>query len=226
MVLIFLFLFHSAFNFSIYAEKVDEIAEAALVEAAAGVVLREDAFQARVVALDSDHGVIHDFADGVLLGAVLQVAPARGGRHPEDVLGYVFAWIFRICPGVVAFTFDEPRMVFLETVGDVSEEDQAEGDVPIFRRVHVVAELVIGEPELGLEAEVPSGGVLTRSASLGRHGSRVWMDGFFSRCSMANVGAVFIIALLQHANHAPFNHTVLLKRGRCRLSSGAASSLI
>ena len=44
--------------------------------------------------------------------------------------------------------------MFLEGVGDVFEEDQAEDDVLVFRRVHVVAELVGGEPELGFEAEV------------------------------------------------------------------------
>ena len=44
--------------------------------------------------------------------------------------------------------------MFLEGVGDVFEEDEAEDDVLVFRRVHVVAELVGGEPELGLEAEV------------------------------------------------------------------------
>jgi hypothetical protein len=43
--------------------------------------------------------------------------------------------------------------VFLEGVGDVFQEDEAEDNVLVFRRVHVVAELVGGEPELGLEAD-------------------------------------------------------------------------
>jgi len=50
--------------------------------------------------------------------------------------------------------------VLLEGVGDVFEEDEAEDDVLVFRRVHVVAQLVGGEPELGLEAEVGGGIVL------------------------------------------------------------------
>jgi hypothetical protein len=50
-------------------------------------------------------------------------------------------------------------VVFLEAVGDVFEEDEAEHDVLVFRRVHVVPQLVGGEPELGLEAE-SGGGVL------------------------------------------------------------------
>jgi hypothetical protein len=44
--------------------------------------------------------------------------------------------------------------VFFETIGDVLEEDEAENDMLILRRIHVVAELVGGKPELGLEAEV------------------------------------------------------------------------
>ena len=84
-----------------------------------------------------------------LLGAVLQVGPARGGRHPEDVLGSVFVRVFGIGAGVVAFAGDELGVVFLEGVGDVFEEDEAEDDVLVFRRVHVVAQLVGGEPELG-----------------------------------------------------------------------------
>jgi hypothetical protein len=41
-----------------------------------GVALGRDAFEARVVALDGDHGVIDAFADGGLLGAGLKVGPA------------------------------------------------------------------------------------------------------------------------------------------------------
>gem|GEM_PF-3122194 len=48
-------------------------------------------------------------------------------------------------------------MVLVEGVGDVFEEDEPEDHVLVFRRVHVVAELVGGEPELGLEAKVGGG---------------------------------------------------------------------
>jgi hypothetical protein len=69
-----------------------------LVERGAGVFFREDAFQARVVALDRDHGVIDDLADLGLLGAVLEVGPTRAGRDPEDVEGFVFVRIFGSAP--------------------------------------------------------------------------------------------------------------------------------
>ena len=60
-------------------------------------------------------------------------------------------------------------MHLLEGIGNVFQEDQSKNDVLVFRRVHVVAELVGGEPELGLEPEVGCltvGGVL----GFGRHG--------------------------------------------------------
>jgi hypothetical protein len=45
-------------------------------------------------------------------------------------------------------------VVFLKCVGDVLKEDQAEDDMLIFRRVHIGAQLVGREPELGFEAEL------------------------------------------------------------------------
>ena len=47
--------------------------------------------------------------------------------------------------------------MFLKGVGDVFEEDESEDDVLVFRRVHVVAELVGCEPEFGLKAEIGGG---------------------------------------------------------------------
>ena len=71
--------------------------------------------------------------------------------------------------------------VRLEYVGDVLEEDQAEDDVFVLGRVHVVAQGVDGGPELRLEAEVGSGlvGLGSRSCRQSsfcvlRSGSRDW----------------------------------------------------
>ena len=50
------------------ADQVDDLAETLLVETRPGVVLREHVLQRRVVALDRDHRVIDQFADGRLLG--------------------------------------------------------------------------------------------------------------------------------------------------------------
>jgi type I restriction enzyme M protein len=52
-------------------DEVDELAEAGLVQAGAGVVLREDALQGRVVPLDRGHRVVDERADGGLRGARL-----------------------------------------------------------------------------------------------------------------------------------------------------------
>jgi len=46
------------------ADEVDEFAQTVLVEAGACVFLGQDAFEARVVALDGHHGVVHHLADG------------------------------------------------------------------------------------------------------------------------------------------------------------------
>ena len=123
-----------------------------LVERRPGVVLGQDAFQPGIVALDGDHRIIHHLADGRLLGLALEMRPPGLLRHPEDVLGPVFVGVFGIGPLVLGR--QKPLVHLLERVGDVLQEDQPQDDVLVFRRVHVVAELVGGEPQLGLESEV------------------------------------------------------------------------
>ena len=91
--------------------------------------------------------------DAGQLGARLQSRPARFLRHPEHIGGQVFVLVLGVGALVLALAFDKPGVVFIEAVGDVLEEDQAEHDVLVFRRVHIVAQLVGGEPQLGLEAE-------------------------------------------------------------------------
>ena len=68
-------------------------------------------------------------------------------------------------------------MEFLEGIGNVLEEDEAEHDVLVLGGVHVPAELVGGSPELLLEAEIcpvarsPSFGfLLLRHASVATSG--------------------------------------------------------
>ncbi len=65
------------------ADEVDEFAEAVFVERRSGVVFRQDAFQTRVVALDRDHRVINDFADGRLLCAVLEIVSSARRAGPR-----------------------------------------------------------------------------------------------------------------------------------------------
>lgn len=63
--------------------------------------------------------------------------------------------IFRILRiGALRHLRLEFRVLRLERVGDVLEEDQAQDDELVLRCVHVVAERVGGSPELGFEAEV------------------------------------------------------------------------
>jgi hypothetical protein len=183
-------------------DEVDKFAEAVLIERRTGIFFREDTFQARVVALDRDHGVIDDLADLGLLCAVLEICPARARRNPEDVLGFVFILVFRIGPGFV-----KQRGVFLfECVGDVFQEDEAENDVLVFGRVHVAAQLIRSEPELRFEAEI-GGGVFRAAGSsashvclgsrqisdapilLGRHRGRVLVSGERRICQCNRIAA-------------------------------------
>src|SRR5205823_3826568 len=91
-------------------------------------------------------------ADGRLLGPGLETllaGPAGVLGNPEDVVGGVLVAVLRVGPRLG----EQLRPVFLEGVGDVLEEDEAEDDVLVLGGVHRAAELVGGEPELLLEAE-------------------------------------------------------------------------
>jgi hypothetical protein len=61
----------------------------------------------------------------------------------------------------------ELGVLCFEGVGDVLEEDQAEDDVLVLGRVHVVAQAIGHLPELGFKAEVCGGVVFVLSFSHG-----------------------------------------------------------
>ena len=60
-------------------------------------------------------------------------------------------------------------MLRLEGIRDVLEEDQAQDDVLVLRRIHIVAEAVGHLPQLGLEAEIGTGLCLRCCLSPRRH---------------------------------------------------------
>ena len=122
------------------ADQIDELAEPLLVEAGACVVLGQHALERSVVALDRAHGVVDELADGRLRRHRFEISPARLWRHPEDAHGAVFVRVFRI--GALLALAVEFGVLGLERIGNVLEEDQAEDDVLIFRRVHIVAQCV------------------------------------------------------------------------------------
>ncbi len=76
-------------------------------------------------------------------------------RHPENAGGFVFVGIFRVST-LLALRF-ELGMLRLKGIRDLLEEDQAQDDVLVLRRIHVVAEAVGHLPQLGLEAEIGAG---------------------------------------------------------------------
>ncbi|CAN5526542.1 hypothetical protein BH18VER1_BH18VER1_09200 [soil metagenome] len=95
----------------------------------------------------------------------------RRSRNPEDVLGFVFVGIFGISSGF----FGQLRMFLLEAVGNVSEKNETEDGMLVIGRIHVAAQLVRGEPELGFEAEI-GGGVVLRAGGAG-HGDWIFLAG-------------------------------------------------
>ena len=146
------------------ADDVHEAAEPDFVEAGPGVIARQHAFERRILALNRAHRVVNDFADLGRFGFGLDGVPAGFGRQPEDIRGEIFVAILGGV-GALRFVLDEPFALgigeaeqqllafFLEGVGDVFQEDQAEADVLVFGGVHVPAHLVGGGPKLGFEVE-------------------------------------------------------------------------
>ena len=144
---------------------IDQLPQAVLIEPRTRVVLRQHTLEARVIALDRHHGVVHQLADRGLLGVGLQVAPAGLGRHPEHVFGLVFVGVFRVGAFVVANACQQLGALLFEAVGNVLQEDQPEHHMLVLGRVHIVAQLVGREPELGLEAQVGAAGCFPLAGS-------------------------------------------------------------
>ena len=166
------------------ADQVDQFAEALLVERRPGVVLGQHALEPRVVALDGDHRVVDELADGRLLGLGLADAPSGPPCGTQKTLSARYSSASSgSAPSPCSAS--SRCVLLLEGVGDVLEEDQAEDDVLVLGRVHVVAELVGRQPELRLEAEVGAvavglAGFLSRlcgSGLLGCHEKRPFTSG-------------------------------------------------
>ncbi len=179
---------------------IDQLAQALLIQSRARVVLGQHALEPRVDALNGDHRIVDPATDAGHARAGLQVRPARIGRHPENVLGQILVRILRIGAGVVALPRHQLGAVRLEAVGDVLQKDQPEHDMLVLRRVHVVAQLVRRQPELGLEAEIGAAGGLFLAglggfccfghgwAVLGTWRQRTMVGGDAERCQHLRVG--------------------------------------
>ena len=127
--------------------EVNDAAEALFVQVRTGVFLGQHTFERWVVFFHCDHGVIEIFADCGLLGTPLQIRPTRNFVHPENVFGGVFVTVF----GVGAFFLHQRGVFFLESVGDVFEEDEAQDNMLVFGGIQVAAEFIRSRPEGGLE---------------------------------------------------------------------------
>ena len=140
------------------AHEVDQLGQAGLVETGASEVLRQDALEGGVLALDGVHGIVDRAADRRLWGVRLEVGPAGLARDPEDAGGLVLVGVL----GVGAFGSGgrggQLGVLGIERVADVLEEDEPEHDVLVLGGVHVVTQGIGGLPELGFEAVGGAGG--------------------------------------------------------------------
>ena len=139
------------------ADQVDELAEALLVEAGAGVILGQHVLERRVVTLDAGHRVVDRAPDGRLPRQRPEALPARLARHPEDVFGAVLVGVLGVGP-LAPLRFQD-GMSLLEGVGDVLEEDQPQHDVLVLGGVQRAAQGVGHAPQLGLMAGGGAAGV-------------------------------------------------------------------
>ena len=94
-------------------------------------------------------------------------------RHPKNIFGFVFVLVLRVGADVIALACDQFGVMLFEGARDVFEEDETEHYMLILRRVHVVAELVGSQPELGLEAET-GGGIFGAVRFGASRGDYVW----------------------------------------------------
>ncbi|MDB6063988.1 MAG: hypothetical protein JWR26_196 [Pedosphaera sp.] len=146
------------------ADDVHESAEPDFVQAGPGVIARQDAFERRILALNRAHGVVENFANLRRLGFGLDGVPAGFGRQPEDICRQVLVPVFSRFLARRLF-LDEPITLgigeaekqllafFLEGVGDVFQENEAQADMLVFRGVHVPTHLVGRGPKLGFKVE-------------------------------------------------------------------------
>jgi hypothetical protein len=95
------------------------------------------------------------------------VRPASLLRHPKDADDPVLVGVLGI--GTILFLRFQLGVFRLEGVGDVLEEDQAEDDVFVLRRVHVIAQRIGRLPECGLETQLAAIPILCLCRPSSRH---------------------------------------------------------
>ena len=101
----------------------------------------------------------------IVLHWILEVIPLAAFGIVAAVIGTKgFSAFLGLGAFELAFPGHQLGMVLGEGLGDVLEEDQAEDDVLVLGGVHVVTELVGGEPEFGFEADGGARVLLARSS--------------------------------------------------------------
>ena len=118
-------------------DQVDELANAADVEARPGVGHRNHAAQAGIVDLDEVHRIINELADLWLPGPLIEVLPAGFRCHPEHALSSLFVADSRsssaaslVIPSAASLVAQD-RPAHIDSVLDVLEEDGAKDHVRV-----------------------------------------------------------------------------------------------
>ena len=127
------------------ADQVDDLPEPLLVEPrprkSFGNTPFRDGLSRSIAVMASSTSV----PNSGLRRARFQVRPTCFLRHPEDIYGAVLVGVFGV--GALCFLRFEFGVLRLEGIGDVLEEDQAENNMLVLRRVHIVTQRVGRRPE-------------------------------------------------------------------------------
>ena len=130
-------------------EHVHHVAEHALVQFRACVVLGEDTFEAFVVGFDRLHRVVDDRADFGRVGCPRDVLPAGFLRNEEDVFRSVSVGIV-----LESIAFRDKFVMFLfERRRNVLEENESRKYFAVVRRRNVPPQFAGGIPNLLLKTE-------------------------------------------------------------------------
>ena len=78
------------------ADKINQLAEAMLVQSRAGIIFRQNSAKRGVVFFNSIHGIVNDFADSRLFGVLLQILPAGNFGNIKNIFSAIFVCILRV----------------------------------------------------------------------------------------------------------------------------------
>lgn len=122
----------------VVGEQLDQARHDVAAEFGPAIDLGQGVLERLVATLDLAHGIVNLHADVGGLGVGGQMVPAGLRRHPEYVFGGVFVGIV----GISQVIGQELGPFSVEGDGNIAQEQQAQGDILVFTRIHLAAHLV------------------------------------------------------------------------------------